>query len=172
MKHKPKLNQRGFTVPEMLLVMVVTAIIIAIAMPAMRSLIQNNRAITLSSEFVNTLHYARSEAVKRGATVSVCAAASTTACGNNWTNGWLVFNDPDGDGNLADANDILRVKQAFPPNTTLAGGNDWVTFDSRGFLTTGATNFTLSAAGCVGNNARTLSLENTGRVSVAATACP
>lgn len=169
------INSRAFTLVEVMIVIVLVAIFAALAVPSYRAIVQNNRVVALSSEFTVAFHYARSEAIKRGEGVSVCASAnaSQTACGTagNWTNGWIVFIDSDENGVLASANDRIQVHAVLPTGSTITTTSPRVTFDSTGFATSGASSFALAAADCTGNNARQLAVTSTGNVNVSAAAC-
>lgn len=165
----------GFTLVELMITLVVAAIFMTAVVPSYRSLIQNNRAVTLSNDFITSISLAKSEAIKRGETVSICASANATqtACGNNtnWPNGWIVFSDPNGDGVLANAADRIRVHQALENGASLATTANRVTFAATGFVTSGAGTYTMSASGCVGSHGRIVTISNTGRTAVADNSC-
>jgi type IV fimbrial biogenesis protein FimT len=86
---------RGFTLIELMITLSLAAIILTLAVPAFRDIILNNRAAVQSNELVTTMNVARSEAVRRGARVSVCASSDQSSCtgGTNWAVGWIVFVD-------------------------------------------------------------------------------
>lgn len=166
---------QGLTIVELLITFVIMGILVSIAVPNYRDMIQNRRAQTLSTEFVTDLAYARNEAISRGQPVTLCPAADANlnACGNNgsWSNGWIIFVDPNSDGVIAANTDRLAVQEQLEPGTNFATNQARVTFGGTGFALAGAGTFTLSAAGCVGNNARTITISNTGRARVAEAAC-
>ncbi|WP_051235582.1 GspH/FimT family pseudopilin [Marinimicrobium agarilyticum] len=116
MRHMSFTFSKGFTLIELMVTVAVLAIILSVAVPSMTTQIRNNRSLTFGEEFATALNYARSEAVKRGRPVSLCASNDAgDGCGNDWTNGWLAFVDSDPGGEtgsnptIADANtDILR----------------------------------------------------------------
>ena len=168
-------KQSGVNIIELMITLFIAGILAAIAMPAYNFYMQNTRALTLSTDFTTALAYARTEALKRGAPVSICSASdnSLTACGGNntWANGWIIFSDPNGDGVLADINDRLRVHEALPIGTTFTTAQARITYDGTGFITAGAGSYTLMAPGCSGNHGRTVTLSNTGRANVAETVC-
>ncbi len=165
---------RGFTLMEMMVTLAIASILLALAVPNMRDFVQNNRAVSLSSNFMSAMNVARSEAIKRGSPVSVCASGDVnqTSCGGPWTNGWIVFDDPNGDGDLAVASDRVKVYGMLNGGATLTSAVNAVTFSNTGFVDAGSGNFTLSAADCRGNYGRVVALSNTGRMHVSAIACP
>ncbi len=68
--HRTK-NQQGFTLLELLVVVILVAITAAIAVPNFSQLIESSRRTAVTNDLMGMLSYARSEAVKRGAGVEV-----------------------------------------------------------------------------------------------------
>ena len=159
----------------MIVTIVIIGILAAVAFPSYDSLVQNYRARTLSTELTTTLSYARSEAVKRAVTVSVCSTgnASFTACGSadDWQNGWIVFIDPNNDGVIDSTNDRLKIKGALETGSNLTSTRSKISFDSRGFSEIGNTTFNVSAPNCTGNHGRNINISATGRVAVTEISC-
>lgn len=125
----------GFTLIELMITLSVMAILMAIALPNFQSFVQNSRITTQANSFITALMLARSEAVKRGSTVTVCRSTNGTGCSGvgNWENGWLVFVDANGDG-VVDAGDLpVQVGQALSGGNTLEGGGARVTYSGNGF---------------------------------------
>lgn len=76
-------NQGGFSLIELMTVVVVLTLLTLVAAPGMQSLISNQRARSAAHDLISDLILARSEAVKRNRDV-VLAPAS------DWTSGWMV----------------------------------------------------------------------------------
>ena len=184
-----KMN-KGFTLIELMVVLAVAAILITIGLPSFRAIIQNNRAITQANELITAINMARSEAIKRGASVSICSrtnpptAPETCAGNNNWATGWMVFVDTDNDATYDSTETVLRVwDDISATGTTLsAEDNAAATVSSVRFKSTGLTSlststtvtettFTLTITDCTGNNARTITVTTTGRPHIEKTAC-
>jgi prepilin-type N-terminal cleavage/methylation domain-containing protein len=68
--------QCGFTIIELMTVMIVAAVLLALAIPSFRELIARNRLEGVTTEFVTDLQYARSEAVARNANVGLVTGAA------------------------------------------------------------------------------------------------
>lgn len=114
----------GVGLLELLVTIVVLAILANLAIPNFWSFIQSNRVTGETNSLVTAINYARSEAVKRGETVSICASDGTSGCGEDWSNGWLVYLNPDGSGSPG-AGDVLREWEAVASTlslTTETGG--------------------------------------------------
>ncbi len=160
----------------------IAGILMALASPALRAVLQNNRAYTISKEFVSMLSYARSEAIKRGVSVSICAASDNTlsACETgssyindaSWGNGWLVFVDENGDGDLAANGDILRVHSQLPDANMVNSIERRITYGGSGFPISNTGNFTFLTNGCTGTNAKLVTINPAGRAMIEDHACP
>jgi len=77
-------------------VIAIVGILAAVGAPSFSTFLNNSRLNSTSSQLLNELNLARSEAVKRNARVLVCVRnAAGTDCGTstNWAAGWLVCYD-------------------------------------------------------------------------------
>lgn len=109
-------KQAGVTLVELMIAIIVLSIIAAAGIPAFTAMLETNRRAARLNELVTSIYLARSEAVERGASVTVCPRATSTACasgddyGSNqaieWENGWLVA--------VRLADDSLEVIQDVP----------------------------------------------------------
>jgi type IV fimbrial biogenesis protein FimT len=127
----------GFTLLELIVTISIAGILMAMAIPSFKDMIRNSRLTTYANEMVTSLNLARSEAVKRGVSVSVRKSSSVTGCTPTYwsTCGWNVFVD-DGAGTAANKDNgtldtgeqILRTYPALPTSFTLAGNNNFVNF--------------------------------------------
>ena len=79
-----KHRARGFTLVELMVVLSVLAILLAMATPSMTQLVATQRVRSMASDLHVALVRARSEAVKRNASVTIVPA------GGNWSAGWSV----------------------------------------------------------------------------------
>ena len=159
-----KLTQ-GFTIIELMVTIAVLAVAVAIAVPAYTNMLINNRMASKINEYVASLHYARSEAVKRGANVRACASSDGLTCTNSgdWDQGWIV---------LVDATSTLL--NVYPP---LSGGDTLVKsglqprsirFDGNGM--SAGFNGTVTLCDRDGDikKARAVVISNAGRIQLAA----
>ncbi|MEJ2347257.1 MAG: GspH/FimT family pseudopilin [Gammaproteobacteria bacterium] len=120
----------GFTLIELLVAMAVFAILVTVGVPAMKSFMRDNRLASQTNELVGALNAARSEAVRRGANVTVCSSTDEATCSgtNAWATGWIAFTDLDGNIAINGSDAMIRVHGPV-------GGGDTIT--SQGFDTSG-----------------------------------
>lgn len=74
----------GFTMIELMAVITLMAVLLTLAAPSFKDFIVGQRVKTAAFSFANAAVYARSEAIKRNADVSLVAAAG------GWKNGWTI----------------------------------------------------------------------------------
>jgi len=120
-----KKRNRGFTLLELMVVIVLAAILFGLGIPNFRNAIRNSRMTSLANDLVAALHTARSEAVKRRAVAVVCSSAApldaAPACGAG--TGWVVWADEDADL-VIDADEPLLIQHEPMPATISAAPRD------------------------------------------------
>jgi type IV fimbrial biogenesis protein FimT len=124
--------------------------------------------------FANSLfaaaQVARSEAIKRNATITVCASSDGETCDDpgGWEQGWIVVNEATGA--------VILHQQALPSEfkVTEAGGNEELSFPATVVGATTAT-LTVCRSDPVGSEERVVTISGTGSayVTIATTGtCP
>lgn len=93
----------GFTLPELLFTLAIAAGLAAWAVPAFGDLRLDTARTAAVNRFVQAVHLARSEAIKRNAVVSLCPSGDGARCtaGADWGIGWIVFVNRDEDSPAA-----------------------------------------------------------------------
>lgn len=176
----------GFTVIELMVVLVVVGVLVGLAAPNFREWVSNNKSVAVREDLLATLMYARAEAVKLSKPVSVCQSSNGTSCdasAGNWRQGMLVYQDTY-TGSLADNNttlvaaNILRVVQAYPASVSIGAQRSatnvrFIRFNSSGMSSFPVdTVFTTAVEGCSGKRKNQITVKLSGLTSVVAQDCP
>lgn len=116
------LRIQGFTLIELVVTMAVAAILISVAVPNLRTMIQNGRLNTQANDLVGDLSLARSEAIKRRTFVGVCISTNGTTCtvAGNWRDGRAVFVGTGLNGTWQANDTILRFRGPLASADTLS----------------------------------------------------
>lgn len=126
-------RQGGFTLVELMVVMVIVAVMAMIAIPSWRSMQVRNTIRTLVNDYTLSVYFAKTEAVRQNAPVTVCPSSDGATCTDSGLeNGWVVFvGMPDAAAPvlLQDTPARPRVRTAFADNTL---ANRAVTFLPNG----------------------------------------
>lgn len=163
----------GFTLIELMITLVVAAIVLTAGIPAFNRFIAANSAAADTNEVVSAVNFARSEAVSRGTWVSMCPAnAALDACAAGaWQNGWLIFQDANGNGTYESANDtLIRTQSAPGGGTSLNATANSVRFGGSGSAAA-TVSFTVRPTPCNGDMERNISVSLTGLVETSKTGC-
>ena len=158
-------KQQGLTLIELMVTLAVAIILVAVGMPLFSGIAANNRATTQTNALVTALNLARSEAVGRGADVSIRAAGGT------WKQGWVVFVDDDEDG-VVDDGEPIRVWAPLSNNATVTviADDAVVVFDSFGAADAAYT-FQLGQDGATGSATRCVVVGLTGQIRSSRQSC-
>ncbi|MBI5936495.1 MAG: GspH/FimT family pseudopilin [Betaproteobacteria bacterium] len=116
----------GFTLVELLVTIAVAAVLLGLAIPNFQSFFINNRLVAGANDFVAALNTARSEAIRRGISVSLVKNSATA--GDWGSAGWSLFVDSDQDGILDAGETVLKVGEALPSPLTLYANNNFTNF--------------------------------------------
>ena len=99
------MQQRGFTLIELLLGLIVSGILVNLAVPSFKSLLESQQRYSAAQSLAGGLRYARAEAVARNRPVVIHALE------DDWSMGWRVIVDVSGRGHLDDDNPVLLERQ-------------------------------------------------------------
>lgn len=121
--------RRGFTLVETLVVVTLLALIAVVATPSFVAWHSRDQVDARTHALASTLSYARSEAVRRGARVTVCridaarhCLAAGQACGDgltDWSCGWAVLAERNGATSLLRAQPGLAAVSIVGAQTSL-----------------------------------------------------
>lgn len=162
----------GFTLVEMLVTLAIVSILLAVGVPSMTQFLADQAAASNAGEFAESLRFARTEAMKRGSQVTMCATSNPTdtlpTCSgsNTWADGWVVL--ANGQTKVLRVQNALRsMNSTTPVNAALFQIN----FESTGIATAGDGNYEFNPVGDMdadgySKRVRTVSVNKQGRVLV------
>lgn len=138
------MHEEGLSLIELLVVVFVLGLALGLGVPAFTRFMANAEMTSAVNDLVTSLHGARSEALKRRATVLLCPAAAGGGCDFSATPGagWLVFVDLNDNGQLDGADVVLDAHPALPEgigkrvSVAPADPPHYVAFDGSGFEAT------------------------------------
>lgn len=172
----------GFTLIELIITLTIAGILIALAAPAMQTFILDQRLTTQANGFIADLNIARSEAVKRGTSVTLCSSVDLSGCSasTQWETGRIAFIDSDGDGTVDVGDTIIRAGQRLEGSNTfrpVGSSTTGITFTGAGLTNLASGEITLRLCDTrLASKAVAVLVNFTGRVridrTVLATACP
>ena len=167
---KKSIKIKGFTLIELLMVLGILGVLLALSLPGFQDVIESSNTNRQAKNFWVSLNLARSEAIKRGVDVSICASDDAIDCdAGTWSEGWIVFvdnnGDADGDTGSIDPGDIvIRVFETLGAGSTHTFTVDLFSYDNLGFSATGGVQtFLICPATNNANNARSIEIGASGR---------
>jgi type IV fimbrial biogenesis protein FimT len=155
---------------ELLLAIALLAVVTGFAVPSFRSLQLDAARTRQVNQFVQSIHLARSEAMKRSAVISLCPSSDGRTCGTagttHWDAGWLVFENLDRDSPavLDPGEPIVQVYPAWADGQ-VRGNRDTLSFRSFGQSGVTATYVFCDARGS--RAARAVIISQSGRPRIA-----
>ncbi len=101
-------HNQGFTLAELMVTLAVFSVLVTVGVPSFNQTLLNNRQVSSLNILVGSMQLARSEAIVRNRRVTLCGSGDGQTCGNTWSNGWIVFVDASGDGQVNGGEVIIR----------------------------------------------------------------
>ena len=101
----------GFTLIELATTMSVVAILAGIAAPSFADLLERQRASAAMNSLMTHMALARVSAITRNRRAVLCPSTDGKHCevGTDWSAGWMLFADDDGNRMPDASDDIIRV---------------------------------------------------------------
>jgi type IV fimbrial biogenesis protein FimT len=104
---------RGFTLLELMYGIGIATVVLGMAVPAMQQTLRNARRTAAINALVAGIEFARSEALKTGATVVLCQSEDRSTCSHSpsFATGWIAFANTEADNppQRDDGEPLLRV---------------------------------------------------------------
>jgi type IV fimbrial biogenesis protein FimT len=174
--------QRGFTLAELMMVLVVMAILGSMAVPAFREYTRASRVTASQNDLTTALNFARSEALKRSLPVTVCPSSNGTSCLGNtagWVSGWIAFTDNTGTIGVVNTgtngDEVLQSWSAPGGDIQVSANSTYIQYQPVGsavFSGGSPATFDLKWSGCKGKAKRHLSITLVGSPRSELLACP
>ncbi|MEM7431468.1 MAG: GspH/FimT family protein [Pseudomonadota bacterium] len=117
------MNQRqsGMTVLELLITLLLAALVFGLALPEFIQMVANSRIRSELDALFHAVHLARKESIMRRSVVTLCPSADFVSCSEHWGNGWILFNNRDGDQPaVRDVDEPLLLVHRTHPSVKLA----------------------------------------------------
>lgn len=164
----------AFTLIELLVALGIAAVLVVAAAPSFNASITRNQVQTTLRDFSGHLKFARSEAASSQRPVVICHLDASDICDSDWSKGWTVFYDDNGDRTLNSAADRLKTHAGIGNNRITvvddqspAVAHNWIVYDAMGRVGNRLTVQYCDYASIGGtkqksNTARALLIENTG----------
>lgn len=150
----------GFTQVELVVAVAIMGVLVAIATPSFNNAILGTKLSGYANALVGSAILARSEAIKRNSTVTLCVSSNGSSCTTGgWEQGWIVLS----------GTTVLSKQPAASNGFKLTGTAASLDFQSTGVGATQATITACRYSPTVGNQERVISISATGRASVSTT---
>jgi type IV fimbrial biogenesis protein FimT len=147
-------GQQGFTLVEIMVTIAIIGMVSMIAIPAFSNSMLSGKLASIANSFASSAQLARSEAIKRNGTVSLCASSNGSSCSGGWTDGWIV---------LAGSS-VISAQPALPSGFQMTGNATDIQFKSTGLVDT-CTSLTLKKTSD-NSQQRVLTISTTGRPKI------
>ncbi|MFZ4550797.1 MAG: GspH/FimT family pseudopilin [Aquabacterium sp.] len=174
-----KQRQPGWTLVELLCTLGILAIVAALATPSLQGWVARHTVTTQTSTLTSALRLARSEAIRRGQRVSLCAATgdpNSPRCqtrARDWSKGWLVFVDEGATPRQWDEGEqLIAVQDALRGVTiTLPSNQASVSFTASGLALSDNSSFDVSPMIVSAATAHCVRVGTSGRIRIQETPC-
>ena len=158
----------GLTLIELLVTFAIAAVLISVALPAMRGLVAGNKSAAALNQLVGAVTLARSAAITHHATVTLCPGYERTCLGRDqWHKGALLFLDRNANGKLERADPVLSRLPSFSNGRVYwrsFGNRTYLQFIARGYTAWQNGNFLYCPANRADTEARLIILNAQGRI--------
>lgn len=152
---------RGFTLIELMVTVTILSVLTMVAVPSFNEAILSHKLTSYANNFVASAQLARSEAIKRNATVTLCRSSDGASCATSggWQLGWIVIA----------GTTVIQQQQSLSPDYLLTSTVSNISFQATGAGATSATLKLCRSNPSPGTQDREIRISATGRTSVSTT---
>ena len=154
---------RGFTLLELIIVLIISMLLITIGIPGFQTLMQNNRLSNVASSIQHHLVFARSQSISLINYITVCPLKDNK-CTDNWITGLDVFIDINQSKTFDDGEVLLKSASNFNTSDELVFPTTGITYAPDGQITGSSAQFRY----CAGNGQIGVSIAYSGRAKIIA----
>ena len=123
-------KQKGITLIDLLMGLGIASILLGAGIPAFNELIERKQIVAEVQELRAVLQYGRTQAVEQRKNITLCPSSDGQNCNSDWSNGYILFVDQNGDRTLSSPDELLRYEQIKEESITLR----WRAFGVRSSL--------------------------------------
>jgi len=164
-----KRKDAGYSLIEAMTVLAILAITLALSWPTFAEMLRRQKVRSSMHLLGSAMAMARNSAVMRGVVVIVCpdngaSDGARCAAGSDWSRGWIVFMDGDGNRRPDTPSDLLRSEQAPADGAVQirsTSGRQFLRYQADG--RSGGSTLTVSFC-AQGQLAGTIKVNNVGRI--------
>ncbi|AXK71490.1 prepilin-type N-terminal cleavage/methylation domain-containing protein [Lysobacter sp. TY2-98] len=159
-------KESGFTLVELLVALCVLSICVGTAVPSFARLLERQRATSTMNALVEYMAEARAAAIMSRRDAVLCPSVDGSTCtgGTDWSRGWILFQDDNGDRAPSAVDRLVRVEARSSPGVLTIRSTTGRR--SLRYLPDGRSagaNLTLSVCDRAGNLLGSVIVNNTGR---------
>lgn len=104
-------HQRGMSHTELMVAVALVMIMSVTALPGIDKIMDRNKVSDTRKQLLTDLNFAHNSALREYRRTVICPSNNQKSCtsGNHWRNGWIVFQDFDGDNHRTANERLLRT---------------------------------------------------------------
>ena len=103
-------GEGGISLLELVIVLAIAALMTGVALPDLRQMIRTHQLKAAANDLFGAIGLARTQAIARGRRVLLAPA---DAAGRDWSRGWVVFVDQDGDRRPGAGEEVILRRHAL-----------------------------------------------------------
>lgn len=145
----------GFTLIELMVTVAVLAVVVSLAAPSFRSIVEAQRMRAAAFDLMADLTLARSEALKRG---QIVAPITLSPVSGSWASGWSI----------TAGEEVVSTKNTIGSGVSITGPTS-VVFDRNGRVSSTVAKFALADSSAT--RRRCISIDPSGRPKSSTTEC-